>query len=232
MGNFNRDNRSSNRDGGSRFGGGRDSGRSQMHKAVCDECGKNCEVPFRPTGEKPIYCSECFGSKRDSGGRDSGRRDYGGGRDSGRRDYGGGRDSGGGRDRERTMYIAVCDKCKEKCEVPFRPSKDKPIFCQDCFNKEDRGGRSSNSSGRQMAELNEKLDKIIELLSPKKAKKVEKEAAPKEKVTEEKVEEKKVTETKKAAPKKAAAKKKAAPKKTAAKKKAAPKKKIAAKKTK
>ncbi len=26
-----------------------------MHSAVCDDCGKRCEVPFRPTGDKPIF---------------------------------------------------------------------------------------------------------------------------------------------------------------------------------
>jgi len=49
--------------GGNRsFGGGRD--RAEMHKATCSDCGKSCEVPFRPTGEKPVFCSECFGDKR------------------------------------------------------------------------------------------------------------------------------------------------------------------------
>jgi CxxC-x17-CxxC domain-containing protein len=53
-----------------------------MHKAVCDECGKDCEVPFKPSGDKPIYCSSCFekkeggGSKRPSR-RSSGRSDFG-----------------------------------------------------------------------------------------------------------------------------------------------------------
>lgn len=51
------------------FGGGRrdDRGPVTMHKAVCDECHKNCEVPFRPSGDKPIYCNDCFGSKREGG---------------------------------------------------------------------------------------------------------------------------------------------------------------------
>ncbi|MFA4930980.1 MAG: CxxC-x17-CxxC domain-containing protein [Patescibacteria group bacterium] len=57
------------------FGGGRDNRRSQMYEAVCDACGKDCEVPFRPSGEKPVYCSPCFdkqgGRERHQGKRQS-----------------------------------------------------------------------------------------------------------------------------------------------------------------
>lgn len=56
--------------------GGRDGRRAEMHDAVCDKCGKDCKVPFRPSGEKPIYCSDCFEGQ---GGRDGGRRRFGGG---------------------------------------------------------------------------------------------------------------------------------------------------------
>jgi len=69
-------NRGGGRSGG--FGGGRDNGPREMHDAVCDQCGKNCQVPFRPTGEKPVYCSSCFEAKeggrndRSSGGRSGG----------------------------------------------------------------------------------------------------------------------------------------------------------------
>ncbi len=38
--------------GGGRFG--RDRPPREMQKATCAECGKECEVPFKPTGEKPI----------------------------------------------------------------------------------------------------------------------------------------------------------------------------------
>jgi len=66
------------------FGGG-DSRRPLLHDAVCDECGKDCQVPFRPSGDKPVYCSNCFEKK---GGNDSNRsRDR---RDSSRRSFGGG----------------------------------------------------------------------------------------------------------------------------------------------
>lgn len=60
------------------FGGGRggDRGPVTMHKAVCDECKKSCEVPFRPSGDKPVYCSDCFGSKREDGDR-APRKDFG-----------------------------------------------------------------------------------------------------------------------------------------------------------
>ena len=71
MRNFKSGNRSRDRkDSSRRSFGGRDSRRPSLHDAVCDECGKDCQVPFRPSGEKPIYCSDCFEKK---GGRDGSR---------------------------------------------------------------------------------------------------------------------------------------------------------------
>jgi CxxC-x17-CxxC domain-containing protein len=32
----------------------------QMHPATCSECGKSTEVPFKPSGEKPVYCFDCY----------------------------------------------------------------------------------------------------------------------------------------------------------------------------
>jgi CxxC-x17-CxxC domain-containing protein len=52
-----------------------------MHPAVCSKCGKDCEVPFRPTGDKPIFCNDCFSANRDRGGDRGGdrfpRKDFG-----------------------------------------------------------------------------------------------------------------------------------------------------------
>jgi len=67
-----------NRGGGSRFGGG-DRGPVTMTKVTCDECKKSCEVPFRPTAGKPVYCSDCFRSQGGAG-QDRPRRDFGGDR--------------------------------------------------------------------------------------------------------------------------------------------------------
>lgn len=48
--------------GGGGYGGG-SSRQRQMHAAVCAQCGKDTEVPFLPSGDRPVYCSDCF-SKR------------------------------------------------------------------------------------------------------------------------------------------------------------------------
>ena len=45
-------------------GGGYSSGPRQMYPAVCSECGKDTEVPFQPTPGKPVYCRDCFQSRR------------------------------------------------------------------------------------------------------------------------------------------------------------------------
>ena len=57
--------RAARRSGGSSYGGGGGygGGSREMHPAVCAECNKDTEVPFLPTGDRPVYCSDCF-SKR------------------------------------------------------------------------------------------------------------------------------------------------------------------------
>ena len=37
----------------------------EMHKATCSECKSECDVPFKPTEGKPVYCRECFRKRRD-----------------------------------------------------------------------------------------------------------------------------------------------------------------------
>jgi len=43
-----------------RGGGGGYGGPREMHKAVCSDCGQECEVPFKPTEGRPVYCRDCF----------------------------------------------------------------------------------------------------------------------------------------------------------------------------
>lgn len=71
--------------GGKKFGGpgrghDRGHGRSErpgedreLFKATCSSCNKSCEVPFRPSGDKPVFCRECFANKDQSNDRSSER---------------------------------------------------------------------------------------------------------------------------------------------------------------
>lgn len=45
------------------------------------------------------------------------------------------------RHERRTMYEAVCADCKDACEVPFRPSPERAIYCKPCFAKRRAEGR-------------------------------------------------------------------------------------------
>lgn len=54
-----------NREGGFRQGGfRRDFGPREMHKATCDECKQECEVPFKPNKDKPVYCKDCYKKRK------------------------------------------------------------------------------------------------------------------------------------------------------------------------
>ncbi len=150
MGNFNRDNRSG---GGGNFGR-RDFSRQRsdrpMFKAVCSKCGNDCELPFKPSGERPVFCSKCFDTNGDFNSRRPDRR-----MDSQRPSFG-----------DNRVFDAVCDKCGNDCKVPFQPTPGKPIFCSRCFedkSKEaEKGGANYNE---QFVLLNTKLDKILTILN-------------------------------------------------------------------
>jgi CxxC-x17-CxxC domain-containing protein len=129
-----------------------------MHPATCAECGQSCEVPFKPTSDKPIYCSNCFEKNKGSDYSPSSRRD------SGRGGYG-----------DKQMFEAICDKCGKSCEVPFKPSSGKPIFCNDCFSHpRSAGSKNTGSTKEQFEIINSKLDKILMALNPKVEKVAEK----------------------------------------------------------
>jgi CxxC-x17-CxxC domain-containing protein len=51
--------------GGNGYGGyGQERRQRQMYEAVCADCGKTAQVPFQPTGARPVYCSDCFQTHR------------------------------------------------------------------------------------------------------------------------------------------------------------------------
>ena len=48
--------------GGSR--GGFSSGPRQMFPETCASCGQPTEVPFKPSGNRPVYCRDCFQAQK------------------------------------------------------------------------------------------------------------------------------------------------------------------------
>ncbi|MEK7623289.1 MAG: CxxC-x17-CxxC domain-containing protein [Patescibacteria group bacterium] len=89
----------------------------------CAECGKAItELPFEPSGDRPVYCSDCLRARRAS--RPS---------------------NGGGMSRGPRQMFAVdvaCAQCGTRItQLPFQPSGDRPIYCFDC----NKNRRMSNS---------------------------------------------------------------------------------------
>ncbi len=52
------------RSGGGGGGFGASRGPREMFAATCSSCGREAQVPFRPTNGKPVYCNDCFASRR------------------------------------------------------------------------------------------------------------------------------------------------------------------------
>lgn len=52
--------RKQNNSRGSNNRTGNNRSQREMHTVICSECGKETEVPFRPSGDRPVYCRECF----------------------------------------------------------------------------------------------------------------------------------------------------------------------------
>jgi CxxC-x17-CxxC domain-containing protein len=109
-----------------------------------------------------------------------------GGRDGGRPSFGK-KPWGGGGDRDRVMYPATCSNCGNHCEVPFRPTNGKPVYCKDCFGEKgggsnDRfprndsrapeavkttfeGPQENNGVKKQLEAMNVKLDRLIQVVN-------------------------------------------------------------------
>jgi CxxC-x17-CxxC domain-containing protein len=141
-----------NRTGGSRNFGFRGNDRPMMHQAVCDDCGRTCEVPFKPTGNKEVFCKECFDKRGGNEARAPRQeeRNFNRVENTGRFDesYGNrpGRGSSNFERGSRMMFNATCDECGKPCQLPFRPSSNKPVYCSACFNmRGERSGVSNNS---------------------------------------------------------------------------------------
>lgn len=122
---------------------------------------------------------------RDSGRSFSGNRDFDRNRSSGRssgRSFGGNRDfdrdkprgrfgdRSRGRDSDRDggrreMTKVTCSSCGDECQVPFKPTSSKPVYCDSCFSKTGKSTSGSSSSAKDFEIINDKLNKIMKALN-------------------------------------------------------------------
>ena len=84
-------------------------GERQMFDATCADCGSETKVPFQPSGDRPVYCNDCFRKNRPQ------------------------RSNGGG---PRQMYDAVCATCGEATQVPFEPTQGRAVYCREHYKRE------------------------------------------------------------------------------------------------
>ena len=131
-----------------------------MHKATCSNCGKDCQLPFRPNGNRAVFCSTCFEDQKNENPERAERKSF-----------------GKPRFEDKKVFEAVCGNCGDSCLVPFRPFPGKPVFCKKCFAKDDKVNhtivKQDNSSNKnieqiksQIEMLNIKLDRILRMLTP------------------------------------------------------------------
>jgi CxxC-x17-CxxC domain-containing protein len=81
----------------------------------CAECGTAItQLPFQPTGGRPVYCTNCLRNRRGDSPRGNG---------------------GGFNRAPRQMYDVdlSCAQCGTHIsQLPFQPSGDRPVYCMDC----------------------------------------------------------------------------------------------------
>ncbi len=90
-------------------------GEKEMHSAVCSDCGKACQVPFKPTEGKPVRCLDCFK-------KSAPKKEY--------------------KSSERTLHNAKCSVCGKACQVPFKPKEGSSVSCKDCYTKSKNSNRN------------------------------------------------------------------------------------------
>ena len=95
---------------------------------TCADCGTECEIPFVPKTDRPVYCSDCF---RQNKPKSSDNEKY----SDNRKEKFSRNDRHSSEQMPRKSAIVTCSDCGIDCEVPFIPKHDRPIYCSDCFRK-------------------------------------------------------------------------------------------------
>ncbi len=127
------------REGGFGASRGANTGPATMHPATCTKCSERCEVPFKPNGKKPIFCSNCFiredgEQQREPGAFGNSRREPG----------------------------AFGNERRERGSFGDRPSFTKRA---DYGDKPKYESRPHDDNGAQLKMINAKLDLILKALA-------------------------------------------------------------------
>lgn len=90
---------------------------------TCAKCGAHIsQLPFQPSGDRPVYCSDCNRQYR----QNSRGNDRGG--------FGGGNSRGPRAPRQMFQVSLTCADCGTAItELPFQPTGDKPVYCKNCM---------------------------------------------------------------------------------------------------
>lgn len=85
---------------------------------TCSKCGAHIsQLPFQPSGDRPVYCSDCNRAFRQTRGGSMG--------------------AGGARSMAPRQMFSVnmtCAGCGAQIsQLPFEPKGDKPVYCRDCM---------------------------------------------------------------------------------------------------
>lgn len=87
-----------------------------MFDATCSKCGNETQVPFQPSGDRPVYCNDCFRQMKGEQTGGAGRGGFAGG--------------------DRPMFDAVCATCGQPTQVPFQPSEGRPVYCREHYKRD------------------------------------------------------------------------------------------------
>ncbi len=109
-----------------------DRGTRELHTATCAKCNKETTVPFKPSGIKPVYCKSCFQDPKLKTGSKQETTDVQDKVDEVVKRFG---DRQGPYRATKGMHQATCRSCNKEITIPFKPTADKPIYCQDCYQK-------------------------------------------------------------------------------------------------
>ncbi|MHA1200029.1 MAG: CxxC-x17-CxxC domain-containing protein, partial [Candidatus Heimdallarchaeaceae archaeon] len=106
----------------------------QDFDAVCSACKTEMTLPFKPTGVKPVYCRSCF-KKVEAGEKltpivEENVERFG--------------DREGPYRENKRMHKTHCRQCNDLILVPFKPKKNKLIYCPDCYTKVSKESNNSD----------------------------------------------------------------------------------------